>query len=285
VSGGRGSLNGVPVLVTGASSGIGKALAVALAERGARLAIAARRRAKLEEVADQIAAFGGTRPHVIEADLARPGAAADLARGTLDALGTIGVLVNNAGAGLVGPIGQLGAEAEARTLFELNLWTPIALTQRLLPRLRAEHGLVVNITSSLQAVPVPMLGYYGASKLALAHLTRTLRHELRGTGESVLEVVPGATDTDARDIDLLPWRNGPMRTPPPVSPESAARAITKAIERRRRRRVHPPISLLPLELPIVGRLLAAVVTRRVDTGTAIGGVAPGAAPHPPEGHS
>ncbi|WP_433478753.1 SDR family NAD(P)-dependent oxidoreductase [Spirillospora sp. CA-142024] len=282
MSGGRGPLNGVPVLVTGASSGIGRALAMALADRGARLAITARRRAKLEELADEIAAFGGTRPHVIEADLARPGAAADLARSTLDALGTLGVLVNNAGAGLVGPLGRLGDQDEARTLFELNLWTPIALTQRLLPVLQAERGLVVNVTSSLQAVPVPMLGYYGASKLALAHLTRTLRYELSGTGVSVLEVVPGATDTDTRDIDRLPWRNGPMRTPPPVSPESAARAITKAIERRGRRRVHPRTSLLPLELPIIGRLVAALVTRRVDTGTAIGALDPAAESHRPE---
>lgn len=263
--GSRRSLDGVPVLLTGASSGIGEATAAALAERGARLAIAARRRTNLEEAADRIAEAGRIRPVVLEADLSRPGAAAELARRALAALGTVGVLINNAGVGLVGAQGAVGDDAEARALFETNLWTPLALTRHLLPSLRAEGGLVANVTSSLQSVPLPMLGYYGASKAALAHLTRTLRHELHGTGVRVLEIVPGGTDTAARDVDLLPWRKGPMRTPPPVSTGSAARAIVDAIERGRRRRVHPRSSLLPLEIPATGRLIASIVTRRVDT--------------------
>ncbi|MBW8481973.1 SDR family NAD(P)-dependent oxidoreductase [Actinomadura parmotrematis] len=262
---GRISLAGAPVLVTGASSGIGRAVAAELAARGARLAIAARRTALLEEAADAIAAAGAPRPVVLAADLARPGAADALARDALAALGGVRVLVNNAGAGLVAAQGEAGDGAEARALFETNFWAPLALTRRLLPALRAERGTVVNVTSSLQAVPVPLLGHYGASKAALAHATRTLRHELAGTGVTVLEAVPGATDTAARDIDLLPWRDGPMRTPPPVSPESAARAVVTAIEKGRRRRVHPRLSLLPLELPAAGRAVAALVTPRIDT--------------------
>ncbi|MFC0039907.1 SDR family NAD(P)-dependent oxidoreductase [Actinomadura rayongensis] len=257
------SLDGAAVLLTGASSGIGRALAQTLAERGARLALAARRRALLDEVATEIAAAGRPRPHVIEADLSRPGAAADLARAALDALGTVDVLVNNAGAGLVGAQGVHGDDAAARALFETNLWSPVALTRALLPALRDRDGLVVNVTSSLQSVPVPLLGYYGASKAALAHLTRTLRHELRAAGVGVLEIVPGATDTAARDVDLLPWRGRPVRTPPPVPPASTARAITRAIERGTRRRVHPRSSLLPLEFPVLGRVAAAVAARRI----------------------
>lgn len=257
-----------PILLTGASSGIGRAVAFALAERGGRLAIAARRRAALEEVADRIETAGRIRPEVIEADLSRPGAAAALARDAIAALGTVRILINNAGAGMVAAQSAVGDDDEARALFETNLWSPLALTRHLFPALRAGGGLVVNVTSSLQTVPIPLLGYYGASKVALAHLTRTLRHELEGTGVSVLEIVPGATDTAARDLDLLPWRNGPMRTPPPVSPESAAKAIVKAIERNERRRVHPATSLLPLEIPAFGRFVARLVTRRVDTDSA-----------------
>ncbi|GLY75101.1 SDR family NAD(P)-dependent oxidoreductase [Actinoallomurus iriomotensis] len=257
-------VSGVPILLTGASSGIGRALAFALAERGGRLAIAARRRTALDEVADQVESAGGIRPHVIEADLSRPGAAAALAGEATAALGTVRMLVNNAGAGMVAAQAATGDDDRARALFETNLWSPLALTRHLLPSLRAGGGLVVNVTSTLQAVPIPLLGYYGASKAALAHLTRTLRHELAGSGVSVLEIVPGATDTAARDLDLLPWRNGPMRTPPPVSPEAAATAIVKAIERNTRRRVYPATSLLPLEIPAFGRFIARLVTRRVD---------------------
>jgi short-subunit dehydrogenase len=262
----RRSLADAGIVLTGASSGIGRALAFALAERGARLVIAARRVPSLEEIADRIELAGRTRPHVIEADLSRPGAAAGLAEKATAALGRVQVLINNAGVGLVAGQGLVGDNEQARAVFETNLWSPVALTWSLLPDLRAERGLVVNVTSSLQSVPVPLLGYYGASKAALAHLTRTLRHEVAGFGVSVLEYVPGATDTDARDVGLLPWRNGPMRTPPPVSAESAAKAIVKAIERGERRRVYPATSLLPLEIPAIGRLIAAIVTRRIDTG-------------------
>lgn len=263
----RRSVAEAPILVTGASSGIGRAVAFALAERGGRLAIAARRRAVLEGIADQIEDAGLVRPYVIEADLSRPGAAAELAQKATSALGRVQILINNAGTGLVAAQCATGDDDQARALFETNLWSPLALTRHLFPTLRSSGGLVVNVTSTLRAVPIPLLGYYGASKAALAHLTLTLRHELQGTGVSVLEIVPGATDTAARDIDLLPWRAGPMRTPPPVSPESAAKAIVKAIEHGEHRRSHPATSLLPLEMPALGRLIAKIVTRRVDTGS------------------
>ncbi|QFG26532.1 SDR family oxidoreductase [Actinomadura sp. WMMB 499] len=258
-------LTGTPVLLTGASSGIGRALAFALAARGARLAVAARGRDGLEAVADAVAARGGTRPAVFGVDLSRPGAAAGLGRDAADALGSVRILINNAGAGLVGTQEDLGDGPAARELFETDFWSPVALARAVLPGMR-EHGsgLVVNVTSTLQSVPVPALGYYGAAKAALGHATRTLRHELRGTGVRVLEIVPGATDTAARDIDLLPWRDRPVRTPPPVSPESAARAIVRAIEGGRRRRAHPATSLLPLELPAAGRLIASFAARRID---------------------
>ncbi|OLT11000.1 short-chain dehydrogenase [Actinomadura sp. CNU-125] len=250
-------LRDTPILLTGASGGIGRALAFALAGRGARLALAARGRDALESAAEEIAARGGTRPAVFGVDLSRPGAAAELGRDAVAALGSVRVLVNNAGAGLVGTQAELGDGAAVRALFETNFWSPVALARAVLPGMRGDgphgSGLIVNVTSTLQSVPVPALGHYGAAKAALGHATRTLRGELRGTGVRVLEFVPGATDTAARDIDLLPWRDGPVRKPPPVSPESARDAIVRAIEGGARRRAHPATSLLPLELPAAGR--------------------------------
>ncbi|WP_131763714.1 SDR family NAD(P)-dependent oxidoreductase, partial [Actinomadura fibrosa] len=204
----------------------------------------------------------GVGKTVVTAALAADAAAA-LAGEASAALGGVRVLVSNAGVGLVAAQAGMGDGDDARALFETNLWSPLALARAVLPGMR-DGGVIVNVTSTLQVVPVPMLGYYGAAKAALAHATRTLRNELDGTGVTVLEYVPGATDTGARDVALLPWRDGPVRTPPPVSPDSAARAVVRAIERGERRRAHPRLSLLPLEIPAVGRLAARIAARRIE---------------------
>ncbi|WP_067471317.1 SDR family NAD(P)-dependent oxidoreductase [Actinomadura hibisca] len=266
-------LDGARVLVTGASSGIGRALAVELAGHGARLAVVARREEKLRELADGIGAAGCPVPLVLPADLSERGVAAGLASAVLEGLGGIDVLVNNAGVGTVEAQARLGDGAEVRAAFETNFWAPVALTAALLPSmLQAGRGAIVNVTSTVQAVPLPFCGYYGAGKAALAQATRSLRHELRGTPVEVLEVVPGSTDTALRDIDLLPWRGAPPRVLPPVRPEAVATAIVRALRRGDRRLVYPATSLLPLELPVVGRLVAALGARRIDSAAALRGV-------------
>ncbi|WP_019631424.1 SDR family NAD(P)-dependent oxidoreductase [Actinomadura atramentaria] len=255
------------VVLTGASSGIGRALALTLAGRGARLAVVARREELLRELAAEITDAGGPAPEVLTADLSRPGAAADLAARSATALGGVDVLINNAGVGSIGGLAVHGDDIEARAWFETNFWSPLALTTALLPTLlRSTRGTVVNVTSTVQAVPLPLLGYYGAAKAALAQATRSLRHELRRTPIRVVEVVPGSTDTALRDIDQLPWRGGkPPRTFPPVPPESVAAAVARALESGRTRVVHPAYSLLPLELPAIGRTIAALAARRIET--------------------
>ncbi|OCB15442.1 short-chain dehydrogenase [Mycolicibacterium porcinum] len=265
-------LSGKKVVLTGASSGIGRELALALARRGARLALAARRAELLEVLADEISSAGSPRPIVFGVDLATPGAAAGLGRNAVDALGGVDIAINNAGANLTGAQSVVADAAAARQVFEVNLWSPLALTAAVLPAMRAAgSGVIVNVTSTVQAVPLPMLGYYSASKAALAQATRSLRLELTGTGVRVLEVVPGATDTALRDIDELPWKTAPPPTFPPVAPASTAAAIVRALDRGTRRVVHPRYSLLPLEIPALGRLIAAVGGRRVDTHSALAG--------------
>lgn len=260
-------LRGKRILVTGASSGIGRALALALAAKGARLALAARRDHLLDELADEIDAAGGRRPHTFPTDLAQPGAAAALGGAALDAFGgTVDVVVNNAGAGLVGHESAIADSASARELFEVNLWSPLALTAALLPAMHAAGGgAVVNVTSTIQSVPLPLLGYYAASKSALAQATRSLRHELAGTPVRVVEVIPGATDTALRDVDVLPWKGAPPRLLPPVSPATTAAAVARALERGTTRVVHPRYALAPLEFPAIGRLVAAAGSRRIDS--------------------
>jgi short-subunit dehydrogenase len=265
---------GARVLITGASSGIGRALAVRLAGRGAVLALGARRLELLDELADEISAAGHARPHVLATDLGVRGAAAELGARALAAFGGgIDILVNNAGTSLTGAQSRLADSEAARAVFETNLWAPLGLVGAVLPTMRAAgHGMIVNVTSTVQSVPLPLLGYYAASKAALAQATRSLRLELAETPIRVLEVVPGGTDTALRDVDELPWKGTPPRTPPPISADSMAAAIVRAISRGSDRLVHPGYSLLPLEVPSVGRLVARIAGRRVDTLGALDGI-------------
>jgi short-subunit dehydrogenase len=267
----RVDLHGKHIVLTGASSGIGRALAMALADKGAILVLAARRRELLVGVAAEIDAAGHQRPIVIDTDLSAAGAAESLGKAALSALGgAVDVVINNAGANVTGPQSLIGDSAQARTLFEVNVWSPLALTATLLPSMMtAGSGIIVNVTSTVQAVPLPLLGYYGASKAALAQATRSLRLELAETPIRVLEVVPGSTDTALRDIDELPWKSAPPKTLPAVSPKSTAAAVVRGLQRGATRVVYPAYSLAPLELPAIGRLVARVGGRRVNTRAAL----------------
>lgn len=241
-------------------------MALALAGQGAVLVVTARREGLLNELADEISHTGDTRPIVLGADLTEPGSATGLADRALEALGGVDILINNAGANLTGPQSLIADSSFAREVFEVNLWSPLALTAALLPAMHAAGtGTIVNVTSTVQAVPLPLLGYYAASKAALAQATRSLRLELAETNIRVLEVVPGSTDTALRDVDELPWKTTPPRTLPPVSPASTAAAVVRGLQRGTTRIVYPAYSLVPLEIPAFGRLVAAIGGRQVNT--------------------
>jgi uncharacterized protein len=267
----RVDLDGKRIVLTGASSGIGRELAVALADEGAVLVLAARRRELLDNVAAEIAAAGHVRPIVVDADLSVPGAAESLGEFALSALdGAVDVVINNAGANLTGAQSLIADSARARTVFEVNVWSPLALTATLLPAMMAfGSGTIVNVTSPMQTVALPLLGYYAASKAALGQATRSLRLELAETPIRVVEVIPGSTDTALRDIDELPWKTGPPKTLPPVSPKSTAAAVVRGLQRGKTRVIYPSYTLAPLELPAFGRLVARVGGRRVNTLSAL----------------
>jgi short-subunit dehydrogenase len=258
-------VSGHRVLLTGASSGIGRALARVLASRGARLAVAARRRRLLEGLATEIAAGGRERPAVLVADLAQPRAAARLATDALEALGGVDILVNNAGGGVGGSVWRVGDRAEAREAFEINLWSPLALAGALVPAMRERGGgAVVNVTSLAQVMPVWGMGHYAASKAALAQATVALRMELQGSGVHVLEVIPGPTDTAVQgETRLIPGVERLLARAPLGDPDELARLIANALERGRKTLVYPR-SLAPLyALPPLYRLYSIRVARRL----------------------
>jgi len=199
------------VLLTGASSGIGAALAVALSKEGHTLTLVARRKAKLDEVAD---ACPGTA-HVLPTDLTDPDAVAGLVDAAEAVGGPVEALINNAGIELIGAAATLDPDGLER-LFRLNLLTPVHLTRAVLPgMLDRGAGTIVDIASVGAFIPPPYGSHYGASKAALATMGHGLRWELRDSPVRVITVYPGPIETDmgTRVIDEytadpsagLPW--------------------------------------------------------------------------------
>jgi uncharacterized protein len=186
-------LKGTVVIVTGASSGIGAALAQAFSGEGARVVLTARRSARLQEAA---AACPGD-VLVIPADLTREADRSDVVSRTLARWDGIDILVNNAGSGFYGPFTE-STEADWRQVFEINLFSLVFLTQAVLPVMQARGtGLVVNMASIGGLVAhAEKVTPYVASKHAVVGFSRGLARDLAGTGVRVLAVCPHLTDTE-----------------------------------------------------------------------------------------
>ena len=186
---------GRTVLITGASSGIGRAGAVRLAEAGHRVIAAARREDRLHRLADETAgAAGSVLP--VALDVRSDAAIAALVQ-QLPALAPQGVdvLVNAAGYALTGPVEALAVDA-VRAQFETNVFGALRVTDAVLPGMRAQRrGRIVNISSVVGRVAFPGMGAYSASKFALEALSDALRMELAGFGVDVVLVEPGFVNT------------------------------------------------------------------------------------------
>ena len=182
-------------LVTGASSGIGAALARCFARGGHDVVLVARREAPLQRLAAELAAQHGVRAWACPADLARPEAAAELAAAMRRARRPVDALVNCAGALEVGRFARVPA-GRHRELIELNVGAPTALIAQFLPpMLRRGRGRILNVASIAAFQPVPTLATYAATKAYLLSLTESLAEELQGTGVTVTALCPGITAT------------------------------------------------------------------------------------------
>ena len=181
------------VLVTGASGGLGSAIAKNLAAEGASLAISSRSEKTLNELISTLPKT--TRAVPIAADLSNPDDTRQLAEKAIEALGHIDALFNNAGVGYFSLMEE-AKEENIRHLFEVNTFAPLALIKALLPHmLQRGQGRIVNIVSAAGRVPIPTVGVYGGSKSALAVMTNTMRLELEPKGIDIINVYPGTLDT------------------------------------------------------------------------------------------
>ena len=215
------------VIITGASSGIGRATARTLAQAGANVVLAARSKAKLEDLARDLKPLSA---RAIPVDVTERLSVEALMRRTSEEFGAIDVLVNNAGVGLFAPIAD-GNLDNARYLFDVNVWGAVNCIQAAAPYMRDRgEGHIVNVSSIAGHVSPPYMGMYAATKHALAAISDALRNEMASDGIGVTTVYPGLTET-AFTENMLQEVEAP-RIPPIVRfvpAEAVARRIYQAI--------------------------------------------------------
>jgi short-subunit dehydrogenase len=223
------------VLITGASSGIGRATAFEFAAKGAKLILTSRRFECLNELAEEIKqAFPHIPiPLVIPADLTKTKEVKSLIERSVDHFGGIDILINNAGFGVYGDTERTTVE-EFRLVMEVNFLGAVRCMLEVLPIMkRKDKGLIINVASVTAKHGVPYLGAYSASKAALVALSQSLRAELVDSHISIMIVYPGYTQTDffKKEKKL----GGAHRPPEPyTSPQKVAKAIVRASQREKR---------------------------------------------------
>ena len=220
-------------IVTGASRGIGKALAQRLALRGVRVGLVARDREALEEVAQSLPPASSGDHLVLAADTAKRRELERAVERFVKRAGGIDILAANAGIAHYGPFADAEIE-RAEEMVKVNVLGIMYAVHAALPHmLECHHGHIVVTSSGAGLRAFPEAAVYGATKAADRGFAEALRHELSGTGVSVTTVYPGevATDLHAHERDVLPdWRSNDDELPP----EHVAEAIVRAIEADRR---------------------------------------------------
>jgi NADP-dependent 3-hydroxy acid dehydrogenase YdfG len=198
-----GSLEGRKVLITGGSSGIGEATALAMAAEGAAIAVGARRKDRLDDLAGRIEGDGGTAV-AIEADITDEDQAKALVEGAHEALGGLDCLVNNAGVMLLGPL-QGADPDEWRTMIEVNCLGLLYCTHYALPLMRdGGGGDVVNVSSVAGRVAALGSGVYNMTKWGVVGYSEALRQEALHIGVRVTIIEPGYVETELQGHNTNP---------------------------------------------------------------------------------
>lgn len=231
-------LTGKAALVTGASSGIGRATALELAARGCNLALAARRVDRLEQVA-AACRDRGVRCITVPTDVRLPDDCLRFVAEATRELGPPDILVNNAGFAILDPISD-AAVADAEDMMATNYFGVLHCMRAALPSmLERGSGSIVNVASIVGLMGYASMGAYGATKGAVAVLSEALRNEVIDRGVRVSMVCPGTTDTEFFDTAYKEKMPAASRLIAAIPPERVARAIARAIQTGRYRMIVP----------------------------------------------
>ncbi len=227
-----GILTGKTALVTGASSGIGRSAAVALAEAGARVALVARRADRLADLAAKIEAGGG-QALARAADVTDEAAASRAVQDAIGHFGGLDILVNAAGMTQVGKV-ENGDTGDWRHVFELNFWAAFYTARAAIPALKTGGGDIVNVSSTAGRRAVgATFGPYAASKFALTAFNESLRAEVTLAGIRVCIIEPGATATEIhehiKDDRVREFTRNHVEKEGAMQPEDVAAAIVFAV--------------------------------------------------------
>jgi short-subunit dehydrogenase len=217
------------VAITGASAGIGRAIAIRLARDGASVAICARRRERLDAVAAEIVQAGGTSLPIV-ADVSRDAEMQAFVDQTLSRWGQLDVIVCNAGYGLYGAIDQIAPD-KMQAMMEVNYQGTFNAARAALPTFRRQrHGHFVIVSSIVGKRGVPYVGAYAATKFAQVGLAECLRAELVGSGIHVTVVYPISTDSEFYEVMVRHSGYATRARGPRQSPEKVADAVARAVE-------------------------------------------------------
>jgi len=225
------------VLVTGASSGIGEELGWQLGQAGAKLTLTARRKERLESLAQRIAAAGKPRPLVVECDVTRDGELERAVEETVHQWGKLNIVIANAGFGVVGGLKKLSLE-DYRRQFETNVFGVLRTLYAALPEIEKSKGNVVLLGSVSGWLASPGASPYVMSKFAVRALADSITPELRLSGVKVTLISPGFVASEIRQVDNQGKLQTGAKDPIPawlvVSAEKAARDILRAVAKGKR---------------------------------------------------
>ena len=226
----RRSIKDKRVIVTGASSGIGRAIALELARQRARVIVTARREERLLSLVQEMRAFGG-QANFVNGDITEEELRRRLLEAAKDRFGGVDILINNAGITGAGRFDEASRE-RLRQLFEVNVFAVVELTRLALPMLKqGSQPLVVNVGSACSYVALPNLAEYSATKFAIRGFSEALRAELHHDGIGVLLVCPGTVETEIWTNMIEETGQTSWRARRGATPEFIARSVVWAMRR------------------------------------------------------
>lgn len=253
------------VIITGASAGIGKALALQLAKRGAKLSLAARDEKKLEEVALQCKEHGG-EAIVVRTDITSEDECKKLIEETIKTYDKLDILINNAGVSMWARFDEISDPSLFEKIMKVNYLGSVYCTYYALPHLKKSRGQIVAVSSLTGKTGVPTRSGYAASKHAMAGFFDSLRIELNGTGVSVTTIYPGFVATEVRERAFNKhgekFAKSPMKESGLMSAEKCAALIIKATEKRKRELVMTAKGKIGVWMKLISPTLVDTIARK-----------------------